>query len=199
MDMNRLNQQLRFLVEADKLKTILRRSTLICDKDRLENDAEHSWHLTLTAMLLLEYVPDKDKIDLLHVLKILIIHDMVEIEAGDTYCYDNTGLLDKEQREKEAAAHLFSLLPDDQKQELLSLWEEYEEQATLEAKYAAVIDRIQPLLQIYYSDGNTWLKHGIHLEQELGRNRIMEEMTPGLWEYAKTIIQDAFQKGYLLE
>lgn len=197
MDIERLEKQLRFIIEADKLKTVLRRTHLICDKEKFENDAEHSWHLTLEALLLFEYVVGKDKIDLFRVLKILIVHDLVEIGAGDTYCYDEIALRDKEQREKDAADSLYSLLPEDQKNEFLSLWEEYEEQQTQEAKYAAVIDRIQPLLQIYYTQGSTWLEHGINLKQELKRNEILRDIAPALWDYAKEIICESAKRGYL--
>jgi len=197
MSFERLKKQLHFLIEADKLKNIYRRTYLICDTERLENDAEHSWHLTLIAIILLEYATKRKDINQFHVLKMLIIHDMVEIDAGDTYCYDQVALQDKGEREIKAANRLFSILPEDQQEHFLCLWKEFEEQETIEAKYAAAIDRIQPLLLIYFTQGRTWIDHGIDLEQELKRNELLKEITPALWDYAKEIIHDAAQKGYL--
>jgi putative hydrolase of HD superfamily len=196
MDLQRWEKQLNFILEVDKLKSIYRRTYLITDIERLENDAEHTWHLTLIALLILEYTNQKN-LDLLKVLKMLIIHDIVEIRAGDTYCYDVLGNKDKAQREKEAADDLFSLLPEDQHAEMHQLWKEYEEQKTPEAKYSAVIDRIQPLLLIYFTQGRTWIRHGINLEQELKRNEILGDVTPDLWEYAQKIIYDSAKKGFL--
>lgn len=197
MNFERWEKQLRFIIEVDKLKTIYRRTSLICDVERFENDAEHTWHLTLIALILFEYVDDGENVDLLRVLKMLIVHDLVEIDAGDTYCYDKSANQDKAQREHDAADRIFSILPDDQRKEMFYLWNEYEEQKTSEAKYAVAIDRIQPLLHIYYTQGSTWIKHGINLEQELKRNEILRDTIPDLWEYAKKIIYESAQKGYL--
>jgi putative hydrolase of HD superfamily len=186
--MNRLEKQLRFIVEADKFKLILRRSTLICDSSVRENDAEHSWHLTLCAILLFEHVIDKEKVDLLRVLKMLIIHDMVEIEAGDA---------DKEAREKKAADNLFSLLPEDQKIEFIALWEEFEAMKTAESKYASAMDRLQPVLQIYFSGGNTWIENNIDIKRELKRNEMLQDIVPDIWDHVKKLVEDAAEKGWL--
>ena len=195
--MNAVEKRIQFIVEADKLKSILRQSTLIYDRNQRENDAEHTWHLTLCALLLVEHVATEGQVDLLRVLKMLIIHDMVEIEAGDTYCYDEAGYLDKEQREREAATSLFSTLPSEQYDEFMALWEEFEEMATVEAKYAAAIDRLQPVLQIYYCDGNTWLENNIDVERELKRNEVIKEIMPEVWDYVRKLIDDAVNKGWL--
>lgn len=195
--MNSLERQMQFIVEADKLKSIFRRSTLIYNKEQRENDAEHSWHLTLCAILLFEHVEEKEKMDLLRVLKMLIIHDMVEIEAGDTYCYDEVGYQDKEDRERKAAVNLFSVLPEEQYHEFMVLWEEFEEMKTVEAKYASAMDRLQPVLQIYHSDGNTWIENKIDIERELKRNEIIKEVAPAIWDYVETHVNDARERGWL--
>lgn len=153
--------------------------------------------MTLCALLLAEHVATEGQVDLLRVLKMLIIHDMVEIEAGDTYCYDEAGYLDKVQREREAATSLFSTLPSEQYDEFMALWEEFEEMATVEAKYASAIDRLQPVLQIYYCDGNTWLENNIDVERELKRNEVIKEIMPEVWDYVRKLIDDAVNKGWL--
>ncbi|MDT2682936.1 HD domain-containing protein [Enterococcus gallinarum] len=195
--MTSLEKRMQFIVEADKLKSILRQSTLICNREQRENDAEHTWHLTLCAILLSDYVSSKEPMDVLRVLKMLIIHDMVEIEAGDTYCYDEVGYQDKEQREREAATNLFSTLPKEQYDEFMALWEEFEEMDTVEAKYASAIDRLQPVLQIYYCDGNTWIENSIDIERELKRNEVIKEIVPEVWAYVETLVEDATNKGWL--
>lgn len=195
--MNAIEKRIQFIVEADKLKSILRQSTLIDDRNQRENDAEHTRHLTLCALLLAEHVATEGQVDLLRALKMLIIHDMVEIEAGDTYCYDEAGYLDKVQREREAATSLFSTLPSEQYDEFMALWEEFEEVATVEAKYASAIDRLQPVLQIYYCDGNTWLENNIDVERELKRNEVIKEIMPEVWDYVRKLIDDAVNKGWL--
>ncbi len=138
---NRLDRQLQFIIEIDKMKQIFRR-TLLTDGSRQENDAEHSWHLSIMAVLLSEYSAVRD-IDLLRVIKMALIHDLVEIDAGDTYCYDEKGYEDKEEREKKAAARLFSLLPEDQAAEIWELWREFEELSTPESRFAACMDRFE--------------------------------------------------------
>jgi putative hydrolase of HD superfamily len=199
MDKKRFEKQIRFIVEIDKLKTIYRQSVLIEDNTRYENDAEHSWHLAMTAILLLEYSKDANKLDMLRTIKMLLIHDIIEIDAGDTYCYDKEANRDKAEREKRAADRIFSLLPDDQAKEFFDLWNEFENQKTPEAKFAAVIDRFQPLLSIYYSQGYTWKEHGITSDQEIERNKIIQEGMPELWEYVEDIIRDSVENGFLRE
>ncbi|HAA25381.1 MAG TPA: phosphohydrolase [Ruminiclostridium sp.] len=192
--MDRLKKQISFIIEIDKLKTVYRQS-LISDKSRYENDAEHSWHLALMAMLLNEHT--NEKVDLLKVIKMVLIHDLVEIDAGDTYCYDEKAKIDKREREEKCANRIFSLLPDDQRDEMFELWEEFEKMETAEAKFAAALDRLQPVMLNYTADGLSWKKHGISVAQVIERNRLMKDGSDKLWDYAKQIIEDAVKKGYL--
>jgi len=194
--MDRLTKQISFIIEVDKLKTVYRQS-LISDKTRYENDAEHSWHLALMAALLSEHT--NEKVDLLKVIKMVLIHDLVEIDAGDTYCYDENAKLDKREREEKCANRIFSLLPDDQRDKMFELWEEFEKMETAEAKYAAALDRLQPVLLNYTADGLSWKKHDISVSQVIERNRLMKNGSDKLWDYAKQIIEDAVKKGYLKE
>jgi putative hydrolase of HD superfamily len=191
----RLEQQIQFIKEIDKLKQIFRQNIVI-GTERNENDAEHSWHLAMMAILFSEYSTDKN-IDILKVVKMVLIHDLVEIDAGDTFCYDEKGYEDKEEREKKAAQKLFSLLPSDQAKEILELWNEFEQLNTPESRFAAGIDRFQPLILNYNTSGHTWQKPGITGAKVLKRNELLEENAPLLWEYAKAMIEDSIQKGFL--
>ena len=181
-------------MELDKLKSVFRRS-ILSHEERMENSGEHSWHVTVVAMLLYEYA--NEKVDLLKVMKMLLIHDVVEIDAGDTYIYDKASNEGKVDREREAAKRIFGLLPEDQAEEFRELWEEFEAKETPEAKFAGSCDRIMPLLHNYHSQGRMWLKH------QVGRNdvkNIMLNVKPGstsLWEAAEQIIEEALEKGYL--
>lgn len=195
MNKDRLLKQIEFIVEIDKLKQIFRQNVVI-GTNRNENDAEHSWHMAVMAIFLSEYVADKG-IDLLRVIKMALIHDLVEIDAGDTFCYDDKGYEDKEEREQKAANRLFNVLPEDQAEELLGLWREFEELKTPEAKFAGCLDRIQPLLLNYNTKGHTWKKPGVTSEKVLKRNKLLEENAPELWEYAREIIEKSVEKGYL--
>lgn len=197
MDTNdsRLAQQIEFIVEIDQLKRVLRRTYLI-DTSRRENDAEHSWHLGLMAILLVEHAASP-QLDLLRVLKMVLVHDLVEIDAGDTFAYDDVGAMDKAAREAAAAARIFGLLPADQAAELRALWDEFEARQTPEAKYAAALDRFQPMLHNYRTQGKAWQEHGITADQVLARNRHMAEGAPALWDYARRFVADAVAKGYL--
>jgi putative hydrolases of HD superfamily len=194
MDNQRLLEQIQFLVEIDKLKTIFRQS-YITDKSRNENDAEHSWHLAVMAILLQEYA--NEEIDILRVLKMILIHDLVEIDAGDTFLYDEVGNADKELRELEAAERIFGLLPNDQRDEIFSLWREFEEKKSAEAKYAGALDRLQPLLQNYYTGGLSWKKHQLSSKQVLAKNSVIEIGSSELWSFAEVLITDAVSRGYL--
>lgn len=195
MMIERFKQQLEFIIEIDKLKQIYRR-TYIMDSSRTENDAEHSWHLALMAMLLAEYA-EKKPLDIFRIIKMVLIHDIVEIDAGDTYLYDEQAAQDKTEREQKAADRLFGLLPNDQMCEFRSLWEEFEEKATPEAKFAAALDRFQPLLHNYYTEGKSWKVHGVSSDKVIKRCSHMQEGSPTLWEHAKILIQQAVEKGYL--
>lgn len=196
MEKERLEKQIEFIVEIDKLKHIYRR-TYLMDGSRNENDAEHSWHLALMTLLLTEYTLEKE-IDICRVIKMVLIHDIVEIDAGDTFCYDEKAQKDRSKKEKRAADRLFNILPEDQSQELRSLWEEFEERVTPEACFAASLDRLQPLLHNYYTKGYAWKKHNVTSDMVFDRNKHIEEGSITLWKYAKEIIEDSVKKGYLL-
>ncbi len=191
---NRLDQQIAFILEIDRLKTILRR-TLLTDRSRLENSAEHSWHLAMCAMLLVEYSPCA--IDVARVLKMALVHDVVEIDAGDTFCYDVKGNLDKAEREQRAADRIFSLLPVEQGAELRALWEEFDARETPESRYANALDRLQPLLHNCHTQGAAWRKHGVTYAQIIERNRHIADGAPALWTYMKDLIDDAVSQGWL--
>jgi len=195
MDKERLKKQIEFIIEVDKLKQIYRQ-TLLMDGSRNENDAEHSWHLALMAMVLHEYSPKKD-LDITKVLKMLLIHDLVEIYAGDTFCYDEKANLSKAERELEAAERLFNILPPDQSQEFRALWDEFEERKTPEALFASSLDRIQPLICNYLTGGHTWVKYGIKSDKVLERNLLVKEGAPELWELVEEIVEDSIKKGIL--
>ncbi|HCX64883.1 MAG TPA: hydrolase [Eubacteriaceae bacterium] len=195
--MERLQKQLDFIVEIDRIKTIYRQNVLI-HEDRQENDAEHSWHLAVMAMLLKEHFSDPH-IDLLKSIKMALIHDLVEIYAGDTFCYDEEGKKDKLEREKESANRLFALLPDDQSEEFHDLWEEFEQAASGEAQFAACLDRLQPLLLNINTKGHTWRKPGVTKEKILQRNAILRDNAPKLWTFVVQAVEDGVAKGYIRE
>lgn len=180
--MERLKQQMAFMQEIDKLKKIGRQSYL-ADGSRKENDAEHSWHLAMMAMLLSEYA--NQKADVLKVMSMVLIHDIVEIDAGDTYAYDIEGNATKREREEKAADRLFGLLPKDQSVYIRELWEEFEKQETEEAKFARTLDCMQPIMLNAASNGKAWQEHEVQLSQILGRNKATKEGSEALWEYAK--------------
>jgi 5'-deoxynucleotidase YfbR-like HD superfamily hydrolase len=190
----RLARQIDFIVEIDKLKRIERRTTLI-DRSRQENSAEHSWHIALMAVLLGEHAAGE--VDLLRVVKMLLVHDLVEIDAGDTFCYDAAGNADKEERERRAAERLFALPPADQGVELWALWEEFEARETPEARYATALDRMQPILHNLHTDGVSWRRHGIRKQQVLTRNRPIGDGAPTLWEYISRRVEEAAAEGML--
>jgi putative hydrolase of HD superfamily len=193
-DQGRLDQQIQFIVVLDQLKHVLRQTSLI-DGSRRENSAEHSWHLTAMALTLAEYAPPAT--DLLRVLKMLVLHDVVEIEAGDTFCYDVQGNLDKAAREQAAATSLFGLLPPDLRDELRALWEEFEAGTTPSARFANALDRLQPLLHNYRHQGGTWIRHGITRAQVLKRMEPVQEGAPVLWPYVLQLIDAACAAGYI--
>jgi putative hydrolase of HD superfamily len=195
MDLKRLEQQIAFVREVDKLKSI-DRQTLLTDASRRENDAEHSWHLALMALLLGEYAGARD-LDLLHVIRMVLIHDLVEIDAGDTYCYDQAGYADKFQRETAAAERIFNLLPPDQAAEIRSLWDEFEASETAEAKFANALDRLQPLMHNVFTNGQMWKRHGIVKSQVIDRNRKIADGAPDLWAFARSLIEKAVEDGDL--
>jgi putative hydrolase of HD superfamily len=194
---DRFKQQIEFILEVDKLKQVLRQ-TILMDKSRRENSAEHSWHIALTVMVLSEYARDA-AIDFFRVMKILLIHDLIEIDAGDTYCYDEQGRKDQVQREKFAADRIFSILPPDQARTFRELWDEFEDRKTPESRFANALDRVQPLLHNYFTRGQTWQENDIKSDQVKSRMQPVDDGAPILWEYVRSLIDDAVKKGFLSE
>ena len=190
----RLARQMTFLIECDRLKEIFRQ-TVNTQSRRAENDAEHSWALTLFAITLAEHsnVP----IDVLRVLKMLILHDLVEIDAGDTFAYDTARLAGQREREARAADRIFGLLPDDQAAEFRALWEEFEDKASPEAKFAAAVDRMQPMLLNCLTEGAAWRRHGVTHAQVSARNAHVTEGSSALWSYICGVVDEAVKAGHL--
>jgi putative hydrolases of HD superfamily len=189
-----LVQQIRFILEADKLKEIFRQS-LCTQSRRQENDAEHSWHLTLLVITLAEH--SNTPIEVLRVLKMVILHDLVEIDAGDTFAYDTAGMVNQHEREAKAADRIFGLLPSDQAAEMRALWDEFEARATPEAKFAAAVDRFHPMLLNCHTEGAAWRKHGITRDRVLARNAHIAEGSTALWAYAQEMVATAVAQGHL--
>ena len=189
-----LKKQMDFLLESDKLKFITRQ-TYLSDGKRKENDGEHSWHLALMAVLLSEY--SNEKIDLVKVITMVLIHDMVEIDAGDTYAYDAVGNQSKREREVKAADRIFNILPQDQAEKFRQLWEEFEAYETPEAKFAHVCDNVQPLMLNDATDGLAWREHDVKKSQVLQRNRRTGEGSQVLMEYINRILDKNVESGNL--
>jgi putative hydrolases of HD superfamily len=196
MESARLEQQIRFIVEIDKLKSICRRTSLI-NGERNENTAEHSWHLAVMAIVLAEY--SNEPIDITRVMKMTLVHDLVEIDAGDTFIYDAQAELDKAVRERAAADRLFALLPPDQASELRQLWDEFEARETADARFAASLDRLMPQLHNYYNAGGSWKEHGITFDRVVAKNVTMNEGASALWSWTQQLLQDAVAKGFLVK
>lgn len=190
----RLKKQIEFILEIDKMKNLYRQ-TYVLHEDRKENDAEHSWHLAIMAFMLSEY--SNQSVDVLKVIKMVLMHDIVEIDAGDTYCYDEKGYTTKAEREESAAQRIFGLLPEDQRNEYYQLWREFEDSETSEARFAAVLDRLQPLMLNYTKKGISWQEHGIYKEQVLNRNKDYFPQSDEIAELITYIIDDAADKGWL--
>lgn len=209
MDLQRLEAQLSFLMEADRLKNIYRQTYTKVDDlppqpdtsnvtqpyPRRENDAEHSFSLALFTAVLAEY--SNEPIDVLKTMKMVLVHDIVEIDAGDTYCYDEAAKTTKRERELRAADRLFGLLPDEQQAEYHALWDEFEAGNTPEARFAAVMDRIQPLLLNLSRNGLSWQQHGIHLHQVQERNERLCDGSKEIHEYIFGLLRDANERGIL--
>lgn len=193
MNKERLDKQFAFFREIDKEKFI-GRQTYLTDKKRKENDAEHAWHMAIMTVLLSEYA--NEDIDILKTVTMLLIHDLVEIDAGDTYAYDAKGKETQHNREEKAAQRIFGLLPEDQGERLRALWEEFEAYETPEAKFAHVMDNIQPMMLNDATDGKSWAEHGVHLEQILDRNKKTAEGSGELWEYVSgELLEPNVKKG----
>lgn len=196
MELDRLNKQMRFIIEIDKVKSVLRRNYLT-DGSRRENDSEHSWHLAMMVVILSEYFKG---CDILKTVKMVLIHDLVEIYAGDTFAYDEQGYLDKDEREQAAADRIFTLLPEDQATEYRGLWDEFERMDTDEAIFAAAVDRMQPLLMNSEARGKMWKEHRVTKEMAMKRNRMVFEDTPEIIaEFVRKRIEDAASKHYFHE
>jgi putative hydrolase of HD superfamily len=195
MTNERLRAQVRFILEVDKLKEVFRQ-TACTQSRRPENDAEHSWHLCLAAIVLAEHANDP-AVDVLRVLKMVIIHDLVEIDAGDTFAYDTARMAGQHDREALAADRIFGMLPADQAAGFRALWDEFEERATPESRFAAALDRFQPVLLNCSTEGSAWRRHGVTLDRVIARNSHIAEGSAALWEEAAGLIQEAVKSGHL--
>ena len=194
--MSGLDQQIAFLVESDRLNTVLRRNYTVA-ADRRENSAEHSWHVALTAMLLAQYSNHPVNID--RVVRLLLVHDLVEIDAGDTFIYDSVANVSKESRERQAAMRLFGLLPQSQASQLHELWDEFETRATPEAKFARAVDRFVAVLHNYATCGRGWKENGITCSRVLEVNQRVAEGSETLWAKIQEMTQEAVKRGDLTE
>lgn len=195
MSSTRLQQQIQFILEADKLKDIFRQ-TVTTQSRRQENDAEHSWHICLCVILLIEHA-NVPNLDVLRILKMLIIHDIVEIDAGDTFAYDTARMADQHEREARAADRLFGLLPADQTAEFRALWDEFEAKQTAESRFAYAVDRFQPMLLNVHTEGASWQKHGIGADRVLARNAAVAEASTDIWSYVVAMVQKSVRDGHL--
>jgi putative hydrolase of HD superfamily len=189
----RLREQFTFLVEIDQLKAIMRQSPLAAVQRR-ENDAEHSWHLAMMVVILAEY--SDEPIDLGHTVQLVLVHDLVEIYAGDTPLYDSVAGMDQREREVTAADELFGLLPDDQARRLRALWDEFEERRTPEARFAKAMDRLQPLLLNWMARGGTWKTPGITADDVRARKAVIGDASTVLWEAGRRLIDEGESRGW---
>lgn len=193
MSSERLQQQIQFIIEIDKLKQVMRQ-TKIMGGSRHENSAEHSWQLAVMAMVLAEHA--NEPVDVLHVVKMLLVHDLIEIDAGDTWSFDDQGYLDKADRERLAADRIFALLPVDQAQPLRALWEEFEAMATPASRFANALDRLMPMLHNFHNDGGTWRRPGVTLQKVLARHSAIEKGSKALGDYSLELLGQARKGGF---
>lgn len=196
MQTDNLLKQVSFIKEIDKLKYIQRKTKLF-NSDRHENDAEHSWHLAMMAIVLVEH-SDKP-IDVLKVLKMVLIHDIVEIDAGDTFIYDSTKSHTNTDEELIAAKRIFGLLPSEQAEELIAIWEEFEEGITAEAKFAKSMDRFEPLLQNTSNNGGTWTEFNVPYQKVYDKKKAIKNGSSAIWNYAENLINESVDKGILIK
>lgn len=194
--MTDFEKQIAFIMELDKIKKI-GRQTYLSDASRKENDAEHSWHLALMVFVFADYA--NEPIDVLRTMKMVLLHDVIEIDAGDTYAYDTEGNKTKREREVKAADRIFGLLPKEQAAEYRGLWDEFEAMETPEAKFANMLDKVQPLLLNDASGGKSWEEHGVKKSQVLARNERTHEGSEELWAYAKSLIEKNAANGKLID
>ncbi|WP_313756179.1 HD domain-containing protein [Tissierella sp.] len=192
----RLLKDIKFIVELDKMKSILRQTSII-GGERREDDAQHSWHISVMAMILGEY--SNEKVDICKVIKMLLTHDLVEIFAGDTFCYDKAGNEDKKEREELAAEKIFGMLDEDKGRDLRALWDEFEEMETTEALFAASMDRLQPMLNNYHNNGGTWKKFNVAKEDIYKRIAPVKNSSDELWDFVQNMIEDSYNKGLILK
>lgn len=194
MNLGNILQQIEFIREIDKLKYIQRKTRLF-NSDRNENDAEHSWHLAVMAIVLAGHsnVP----VDILKVVKMVLIHDIVEIDAGDTFIYDTQKNHTNTDDERLAAKRIFGMLPAEQASELIAVWEEFEAGETSEARFARAMDRLEPLLQNSSNSGGTWKEFGVKYEKVYEKKKVIKEGSEALWAYAEALINESVEKGIL--
>ena len=191
-----IEKQIEILMEIDKSKGILRMNWML-DQSRREDDAQHAWHACLTAMVLQKYAARP--VDIGHVIQMLLVHDIVEIDAGDTYAYDEAGKKTQREREEKAAKRIYGMLPQEQAEKYYKLWLEFEARETPEAKFARTLDNLQPMMLNDATDGKAWVEHGVKLEQILKRNERTGEGSETLWNYAReNLIQTNLEKGCIL-
>ena len=193
--MERLEKQMDFLLRLDRMKQVVRQ-TYLADGSRKENDAEHSWHMAVMTAMLAEYA--NEPIDVGHTILLTLVHDIIEVEAGDTYAYDAAGNATKREREVRAAEHLYGLLPEDQGAYYRALWDEFEAMETPEAKFANAMDKMQPVILTDAADGKSWKEHGVHIAQVMGRNARTHEGSEELWTYEEELLRKNREKGNLL-
>jgi putative hydrolase of HD superfamily len=191
---DRLERQIRFILEIDRLKGVLRQSYL-AGVERRESSAEHSWHLAMMALVLAEHA--NAAVEVSRVMRMLLVHDIVEVDAGDTYVYDPAARAGQAERERRAADRLFGLLPDDQGRELRALWKEFEGRASPEARFAAALDRLMPVLHNCFTSGRSWREHGVTADLVIERNQPMREGSETLWTYALARVRAAVERGDL--
>ncbi|WP_240671516.1 HD domain-containing protein [Gudongella oleilytica] len=190
----RLIKDIEFIVELDRMKTILRQTSLI-GEDKREDDAQHSWHIAVMTMVLSEY--SNEEFDVNRAIKMLLIHDLVELYAGDTFCYDAAANLDKRDRELQAADRIFGMLGEEKGGFFRSLWDEFEEMETPEARFAASMDRLQPMLNNYYNGGGTWRKFGVAQEDVFKRISPLKGTSDQLWQFVENMLEDAYNRGLI--
>ncbi|NLO69472.1 MAG: HD domain-containing protein [Porphyromonadaceae bacterium] len=192
--MRKLLKQIEFIKEIDKIKYIFRKTKLI-NSDRPENDAEHSWHLAMMAIVLSEY--SNEPIDILKVLKMVLIHDIVEIDSGDVFVYDKEKSHDNFEEELKAAKRIFGMLPEEQAEEFLNIWLEFEAMKTPESKFARAVDRLEPLLQNTSNNGGTWREYDVKYDKVIEKKQVIKEGSEKLWDFAKNLIDESVEKGIL--
>lgn len=191
----KLEKQIKFICEIDKLKSVFRQ-TYLMDKSRKENDAEHSWHLSVMVFLLKEYA--NEDFDLQKVIQMVLIHDLVEIIVGDVLIYDTEARKEQAEKEQKAAVEIFSQLPDEQGNEFLSIWREFEEGETIESRFAKSLDRLQPILHNFYTEGKAWKEHQIKVSQVIESNQHIKNGSKELWEFTMNLINTAVERNYLI-